>query len=224
MWQGKSESAEQTVALGRALGAIVRPGDLIALNGELGAGKTQFVRGMAIGMDIDPHQVASPTFVLIHEYTTSRRPTPLVHIDAYRLRTLADLESIGWDRPVPEMREQAVVVIEWASRIGDELGDDYLEIELEHIGDDERQIRVSGRGEAWQMRSQEVIEAMEAALKQPARIAARPCPICGEPAREDNPSFPFCSERCRTIDLGKWASGDYTISRPIDQSDLEEGE
>lgn len=224
MWHGQTRSVEQTLALGKALGGMVRPGDLIALVGELGAGKTQFVRGMAMGMGMDPSQVASPTYVLVHEYTSDNHPTPLVHIDAYRLRTLADLESIGWDRPMPEMREQAVVVIEWADRLGDELGDDYLHIELVHVGDDHRNVTVADRGGAWRDRADELARRFDHALRKPEQPPTRPCPICKKPVSEDGPSFPFCSERCRTIDLAKWASGSYTISRPIEHSDLEEGE
>ncbi len=60
--------------------------------------------------------------------------------------------------------------------------------------------------------------------QKPTKPRVRKCPICAKPVEEDNPQFPFCSPRCRTIDLGKWAKGDYKISRPIEEKDLEDGE
>lgn len=114
---------EGTVALGRAVGRLLRAGDVVALEGELGAGKTRFVRGVCEGMGLDPSQVSSPTFVLVNEYAEraagaarSADVVPLRHVDAYRLHGGAEeLESIGWDRVVDG---SAAVVIEWASRVG----------------------------------------------------------------------------------------------------------
>ena len=108
-----------TVALGRAVGRVVRAGDVIALEGELGAGKTRFVRGVCEGMGLDPAQVSSPTFVVVNEYAAAREGAAatcaLRHVDAYRLGGAGELESVGWDRVVDGT---AVVVIEWASRVG----------------------------------------------------------------------------------------------------------
>ena len=114
-----------TEGLGRALGALLRAGDVVALDGELGAGKTRFVRGVCEGMGLDPAQVCSPTFVLVNEYVRPIHATPggvaagvpaiLRHVDAYRLSGPGDLESIGWDRVVDGT---AVVVVEWAARLG----------------------------------------------------------------------------------------------------------
>lgn len=154
-----TRSAAETSGVGGLVATHVRPGDLIALHGELGAGKTQFVRGLAAGLGADPARVASPTFVLIHEYETSSRGPVLVHIDAYRLHSGHDLESIGWelnpkgDAPAGgELRNGAVVVVEWASRLGDAIGGDSLDIQLAHVGSgkpDAREITLSPRGDWW---------------------------------------------------------------------------
>jgi tRNA threonylcarbamoyladenosine biosynthesis protein TsaE len=153
-WSGWSDSPQATEALGRALGALTQRGDVVALVGELGAGKTQLVRGLALGMGLDPRQVASPTFVFIHEYEpTQPSGVVLVHIDAYRLRHAAELETIGWhlDTGGAELRQDAVVVIEWADRVEAGLGDDGLRIVLAHDGDQQRRITLAA-GSAWRDR------------------------------------------------------------------------
>ncbi|MEM9416265.1 MAG: tRNA (adenosine(37)-N6)-threonylcarbamoyltransferase complex ATPase subunit type 1 TsaE [Planctomycetota bacterium] len=140
-----SSDAEMTMRIGRSIGACCVAGDVIALDGELGAGKTQFVRGLAEGLGFDPRQVSSPTFVIVQEYdqpapgsglTPGRRPVTmidaLIHIDAYRLRSAGDLESIGWEGDGDAMREGAVVAVEWASLLGEALPADRLSVMIEH--------------------------------------------------------------------------------------------
>ena len=97
-----------TIALGRALGAVLEPGDLIALDGDLGTGKTTLVRGLAAGVGADPDGVASPTFVLAHVYRGGR--IPLGHLDVYRLGRGADLLPLGLD----DLLEEGAVAVEWA--------------------------------------------------------------------------------------------------------------
>ncbi|MCX5660434.1 MAG: tRNA (adenosine(37)-N6)-threonylcarbamoyltransferase complex ATPase subunit type 1 TsaE [Planctomycetota bacterium] len=167
VWQGTSDSIERTVALGAAVGAAVRAGDVVALVGELGAGKTQFVRGLAQGMGIDPRAVASPTFVLSQEHPPARGGLVLVHIDAYRLRGAEDLESIGWDGDGAELRRGAVLAIEWADRLGSLLGRDALIVSLAHEEEGRRRIVVEARG-AWRDRG----PALAASL---SRAAATSC-------------------------------------------------
>lgn len=148
-----SDSVEATVALGRAIARSFKPGDLVGLIGELGAGKTQMVRGMAGGLHITPSRVSSPTFVLLHEYPPDLQPPDnadadspvLAHVDAYRLSGTDDLSSIGWDGDGQELRRGAVLVVEWADRITDALGDDWLEVRLEH-NDAGRRITLSPHG------------------------------------------------------------------------------
>lgn len=98
-----------TISLGRAIGAALSPGDLIALDGDLGAGKTTLVRGIAAGLGADPTEVRSPTFVLAHVYRDGR--IPLGHLDAYRLGPGADLSPLGID----DLLDAGAVAVEWAS-------------------------------------------------------------------------------------------------------------
>jgi len=221
LWHGRSTSPKQTHDVGRAIGAAAAAGDVIALQGELGAGKTQFVRGFAQGVGVSPAEVASPTYVLVHEYPTAPGSPVLVHIDAYRLHARGDLESIGWTAPGGgELREGAIVVVEWADRIGAHIGDDALTVTLSHSGETTRDVMVRG-SVPWAGRW----DALTAALRQAvgaAEPSRRPCPICKAPVAMESPSFPFCSKRCRVIDLSKWASGDYRISRPIEEADMDE--
>lgn len=130
-----SQDEDHTQAVGCAVGTVAGAGDIIALVGELGAGKTQFVRGMALGMGIDPKQVSSPTFVLMREYASEEPGDPvLVHIDAYRLKGPDDLATIGWGEHGEEWRDHAVVAVEWADLIEPALGDDWLEVAIKHAG------------------------------------------------------------------------------------------
>lgn len=135
-----SSTLDCTLAIAAAVAKQARAGDLIGLIGELGAGKTQFVRGFAEGMGIDPDHVSSPTFVLMQEYEAVDSQAPvLVHIDAYRLHTANELASLGWDDGGAELRQGAVVAVEWADRLGEQaMGADWLEIKLEHAAEGRR--------------------------------------------------------------------------------------
>ena len=216
-----THSADETIALGRALASIVHPGDLLALTGELGAGKTQLVRGLAAGLGADERLVASPTFVMVQEYPTD---PPLVHVDAYRIQTLSDLESIGWG---DEMLSQAVVALEWADRIADELPTDRLDITLAHAGDTERSIVLEPAG-TWTQRDDDLYRALQSLAPSPADRAhgrdhehagAKTCPVCSRAVEPDQSTYPFCSKRCRMADLGRWFDGNYHLSRPMEDDD-----
>ena len=136
-----------TAALSRALaGALVaRPaGAVVALNGPLGAGKTRFVRELAAALGVNPDEVASPTFVLLHEYAGVR---PIFHCDAYRLRSAREL----WELGVEEMFDsEAIVLIEWADRVADALPADYLEVRIEVIGDTSRRFTLRAIGASYE--------------------------------------------------------------------------
>ncbi|MEM9021267.1 MAG: tRNA (adenosine(37)-N6)-threonylcarbamoyltransferase complex ATPase subunit type 1 TsaE [Planctomycetota bacterium] len=170
-----SGSAEKTVAVGRVVARCCEVGDIIGLDGELGAGKTQFVRGLAEGLGLDPRQVSSPTFVMVQEYEPASldhavaeespsRPSPdpvapvLVHIDAYRLKNADDLASIGWHDDGGELREGAVVAVEWASLIETMLGPDLLRVQIEHAPEG-RRISLSAKGK-WRARMEVLREAL----------------------------------------------------------------
>lgn len=101
----------ETRAVAAALAAELRPGDVVLLHGDLGAGKTVFVKGLAEGLGLDPDGITSPTFTLVHGYLGGR--LPLLHLDLYRLNA-ADLDEVGLD---PDQAALGVVVVEWAERL-----------------------------------------------------------------------------------------------------------
>jgi tRNA threonylcarbamoyladenosine biosynthesis protein TsaE len=135
-----SRSPEDTRALAARLGAWLAPGDVVALNGELGSGKTEFVHGLAQGLEVPPQLVASPSFTLVHEYPGR---VLLVHLDLYRLEDLPP--SL-----LPDLEEYLagpqVVAVEWALRLAPLLPGDYLEIDLEVSGENERRLTFTGHG------------------------------------------------------------------------------
>lgn len=138
-----------TERLGHALASIVRRGDLILLSGDLGVGKTTLVKAVAHGLGIDPAQVTSPTFAIIHEYAEAF--IPLVHADLYRLGRKADIMETGLEEYIAG---EYAVVIEWAEFLPDELAVDCLRIDLLHISDTGRKAVVRASGPAWSERLQ----------------------------------------------------------------------
>ena len=135
-----SSSSYETDRLGRAIGLSLQGGEMLALLGPLGTGKTALVRGIAAGLGAAPAMVSSPTFVLIHEY---RGRLPLAHVDLYRIATLPELESTGL---AEYLAAPAVTAIEWADRALSWLPDDRLEIELHHLTTRSRRIRLRAGG------------------------------------------------------------------------------
>jgi tRNA threonylcarbamoyladenosine biosynthesis protein TsaE len=106
-----SNSEQETRSIASALGRDLAMGAVLLLSGDLGAGKTAFVRGLAEGLGIDPDEVTSPTFTLVHEYRGGR--LPLIHVDLYRLDR-ADLDEIGLDQ---DLAATGVVAVEWSERL-----------------------------------------------------------------------------------------------------------
>ncbi len=137
---------DATRFIGRQLGAALRVGDLVALVGPLGSGKTTLVKAVAVGAGVaDPRQVNSPTFVIVNEYQASQSPAPwLYHIDAYRLRGGSDLESLGFE----EMLGQGAILIEWADRVDEVLPADRLTITIESVDESRRRFNCSASGKA----------------------------------------------------------------------------
>jgi tRNA threonylcarbamoyladenosine biosynthesis protein TsaE len=127
-------SEEETSAAGERFAARLKPGDVVLLFGDLGAGKTAFVRGLAKGLGASPDDVSSPTFTLIQEY---RGPVPLQHVDLYRLKP-SEIEGLGLD----ELTDGAgVVAIEWAERWSEAPLDSWT-VRLQHEGEDQRRIAI----------------------------------------------------------------------------------
>lgn len=122
-----TRSVQQTLALGERLAARLKAGDCVALDGELGAGKTVLIRGIALGLGVkDPQLVSSPTFVLVQEYPAR---VPVYHVDLYRLPNApAELAELG----LGEMLAHGVVLIEWAARAGAALPKRRWQIDIEH--------------------------------------------------------------------------------------------
>ncbi len=137
-----SESPEETLRLGETLGRLLTPGDVVALFGEFGSGKTVLTRGMAAGLGCRADEVHSPSFTLVNEYGTvpSRR---LAHVDLYRVASEAELPGIGWDH---YLESRYVVAVEWAERAVAWLPKDHLRIALEILGPARRRFRVQGTG------------------------------------------------------------------------------
>jgi tRNA threonylcarbamoyladenosine biosynthesis protein TsaE len=130
----RTESEDQTAAAARRLAERLPPGAVVLLTGDLGAGKTAFVRGLAGGLGIDPDEVSSPTFTLIQEYAGTR---VLRHVDLYRLQG-ADIDDLG----LGELTEDgAVVAIEWAERLSAPPAG-ALRVTIVDLGGDARELRI----------------------------------------------------------------------------------
>jgi tRNA threonylcarbamoyladenosine biosynthesis protein TsaE len=129
-----TETEEQTSAAGERVGSTLHAGDVVLLFGDLGAGKTAFVRGLARGLGADPEDVSSPTFTLVQEY---HGRLALFHVDLYRLEP-REVDDLGLEELVVG---DGVVAIEWAERWRDR-PDDVIEVRLEDLGDDKRRIRM----------------------------------------------------------------------------------
>jgi len=138
-----SHTPQETERIGAFLGALLSRGDIIALAGELGTGKTTLVRGIAQGMGIEGADVASPSFTLVNEYTG---PLPFFHIDLYRLEDEGELLGIDFEEYI---RGDGVAVIEWADRIPQAVPRESLWIRLRYLDADRRGIVFQAQGERY---------------------------------------------------------------------------
>lgn len=197
----QSTSPEQTEIIGETLARVLRPGDVLTLDGPLGAGKTRLVRGIAAGLGVAVGEVSSPTFVIVAEHA-GRGGVRLAHVDAYRLSGPEDLESVGWDRV---QDGDAIVVVEWGERVATALGPEHFmaRARLTPTGSNARRIALEVPA-AWALR------AGWTALELLSTTSTA-CPTCGGPADPSGPASPFCCERCRLVDLGKWLTEQHTI-------------
>jgi tRNA threonylcarbamoyladenosine biosynthesis protein TsaE len=133
----ESRSAEETAAAGERLGRSLAPGAVVALTGELGAGKTCFIQGLVRGLGVE-RRATSPTFVLVNEY---RGRVAVLHVDLYRIDRLADVEALG----LPDVfGREAVTLVEWAEKLGPLLPADAIRVHIEGVGDELRRITIAG--------------------------------------------------------------------------------
>ena len=151
-----SNSDHKTINVGRKLGELLREGDVIALVGRLGSGKTWFTKGLALGIEVSRNTiVTSPSFSLLNTYEGR---CPLFHIDAYRLERLSDFLSAGLDE---YFYKDGIVAMEWADRWPEILPDRTVRVELAIVDHSSRKIALSGH----HRRAVEVLESVEENLK-----------------------------------------------------------
>ena len=132
-----THSPAQTEEVGAALGKILNPGTILAYEGDLGAGKTAFTRGLARGLGCTD-MVTSPTYTIVNEYLSGRMP--LFHFDMYRLRSSDDLFDIGWE---DYLERGGVCAVEWSENVADAM-EDVIRIRIEKLGDESRRITIEG--------------------------------------------------------------------------------
>jgi tRNA threonylcarbamoyladenosine biosynthesis protein TsaE len=136
--RAETESAEATVALGRSVGELLRPGAVVGLFGELGSGKTTFIKGCALGLGVaDARVVTSPTFTLMNIY---RGRCAVYHFDLYRIRTPAEFAELGHEE---FLGGEGVCLIEWAERAGPLLPADALRVVCTTVGPERRRIEIA---------------------------------------------------------------------------------
>ena len=133
-----THSAEETIAFGRTLADLLAPPKIVLLQGDLGAGKTTLIKGIAVAFEAAAEEdVTSPTFTLVHEYRGPR--AKLYHIDLYRVDTPRELETLGLD----DLRaEDSILLIEWGEKFPRFVRERDVEIVIQRLGEDERSIRV----------------------------------------------------------------------------------
>ena len=132
-----TNSPEETEAVGAALGAVLKPNTVLAYQGDLGAGKTAFTRGLARGLGAKD-RVTSPTYTIVNEYLSGR--LPLFHFDMYRLESADDLWDIGWE---DYLLRGGICAVEWSENVADAL-EEPVYVRLEKLGENTRKITVEG--------------------------------------------------------------------------------
>ena len=132
-----TNSPEETEAVGKRLGEKLKPGAVIAYQGDLGAGKTAFTRGVALGLGAK-EQVTSPTYTIVNEYLSGKYP--LFHFDMYRLASSDDLFDIGWE---DYLERGGICAVEWSENVADAM-EDAISVTIEKLGGDARRITIEG--------------------------------------------------------------------------------
>ncbi len=136
-----TQSPGETLRMGEILGKLLKPGDAVALIGDLGAGKTTLAKGIARGAGVeDEREVTSPSFVLVNEY---QGRFPVYHADLYRLEQVREVEDLGWEEFI---FGSGISLVEWAEKIPGILPEERIDIRISWIGAEERKFVVIGRG------------------------------------------------------------------------------
>ncbi len=156
MYSVITSNPEQTWRIGELLGALLGPGDIVCLYGDLGAGKTSLSYGIALGLEVKEQYITSPTFTFVNEYEGR---LPFYHIDLYRLKDPEELENIGFEE---YLDSDGVTVIEWAERAEDELPEERLSVYLNYVNENSREIGFLPEGE----RYQKLLDALQQGLGQ----------------------------------------------------------
>jgi tRNA threonylcarbamoyladenosine biosynthesis protein TsaE len=137
-----SSGVEDTLSIARALGGILKPGDVVALTGELGAGKTVFCKGVGEALGISARRIVSPSFTMVTEY---RGLLPLCHVDVYRLSSEEEALDVGLDEIFSEER---IFLVEWAEKISSLLPNNCIRVTFSISGEDRRRISVAAKDDA----------------------------------------------------------------------------
>jgi tRNA threonylcarbamoyladenosine biosynthesis protein TsaE len=147
---------EQTIELGNLIGSLLKAGDVVALMGQLGAGKTYLTKGIAEGQGVkDRKEVTSPSFVLVKQYMGRM---PIYHFDAYRIKSpdeMYDIDCVGF------FWGEGISIIEWADKVMECLPDDFIKITIETVGQTSRDIHVSYQGERYKSFMEEFKERVK---------------------------------------------------------------
>jgi len=146
----ESKGVADTLSAGRRLAGLLRPSDVVLLNGRLGCGKTLFASGVAEGLGIDG-PIPSPSFLLVRSY---RGFLPLIHADAYRLGTTGEFEDLA----IEEQLDESVLIVEWGQAVVGSVGDDRLDVEFEITGPESRTLRFVAHG-SWTRRPIQAVAA-----------------------------------------------------------------
>lgn len=148
-----THSPEETIELASSLSGHLSGGDVVALVGELGSGKTMFVKGLAKGLGVKEYEyVNSPSFVIIKEYPGKK--IDLYHFDVYRLESSEFCDTLDWEK---YFYGSGITVIEWADKVLDLLPEEYIKVKIDHLGENERKLEIKPVGK----RSKETVKSLK---------------------------------------------------------------
>jgi len=139
-----TNSPEETMRLGRKIGKLLKQGNVVALIGNLGVGKTVIANGLCTGLGVKEDYITSPTYTIINQYDGR---IPVYHIDLYRLNDSKELYNLGWDEYI---YGNGTCIIEWADKAGEMLPEEYLMINIEVTGNDKRRITLQSKGACYE--------------------------------------------------------------------------